>query len=38
MNICCCCDVAGREAIAASNDVDGVLNEDCLLKRSGEAS
>jgi hypothetical protein len=32
------CVVAGREAIAAFKDVDGVLNGDCLLKRSGDVS
>jgi hypothetical protein len=32
---CCCCDVAGREATAMSKDVDGVLNGDFVLQRSG---
>jgi len=30
--------VAGREATAASNDTDGVLNGDCLLHKSGVVS
>jgi hypothetical protein len=31
-----CCDaVTGREATAASSDTDGVLNDDCLLYKSG---
>jgi hypothetical protein len=42
MNDCCCCEddvvVAGREAIPVSNDVDGVLNGDCLLHKSGGTS
>ncbi len=32
---CCCCDVAGREATTMSKDVDGVLNGDFVLQRSG---
>ncbi len=35
VNDCCCCDVTSREAAAVSKDVDGVLNGDCLLLRSG---
>jgi hypothetical protein len=41
MSGCCCEDdvtVAGREATAASNDVDGVLNRECLLYKSGGVS
>jgi hypothetical protein len=41
MSGCCCEDdvtVAGREATAASNDIDGVLNRDCLLYKSGGVS
>ncbi len=34
----CCCNVAGREATLAFNDVDGVLNGDCLLCKSGGVS
>ncbi len=30
--------VVGREATAASNDTDGVLNGDCLLHESGVVS
>jgi hypothetical protein len=35
VNGCCCCDVTDREATAVLKDVDGVLNGDCLLQRSG---
>jgi hypothetical protein len=40
MNGCCKDEivVAGREATAASNDTDGVLNGDCLLHESGVVS
>lgn len=41
MSGCCCwCgwDVVGREATAVSKDVDGVLNGECLLVRSGEVT
>ncbi len=34
----CCCDIAGREATPAFNDVDGVLNGDCLLCKSDGVS
>jgi hypothetical protein len=34
----CCCDVAGREAKPAFNDIDGVLNGDCLLCKSDGVS
>ena len=38
VNDCCCCDVTGREATAVSKNVDGVLDGDSLLLRSGEVT